>query len=69
MKLSSLVAPRDTPLSSGMSEQDVTGGSIKTASSLTHTTNNNRILTNGCESSAKCMQMSFFLVIYCEDHL
>lgn len=62
-------ALQDTPISPRASEEAVTGGSIQHSPGLTYTTNNNRILTNGWESSAKCMQMSFFLVIYCQDHL
>lgn len=47
----------------------MTGGSIGDSPGLTATTNNNRILTNGPESSAKCMQMSFSLLMYCQHHL
>lgn len=56
-------ALRDTPVSPRSPEQVVTGGSIRDSPGLTYNPNNNRIQTNGWESSAKCMQMSFLWFI------
>lgn len=67
MKFNSLVS---STKSSGTVEQHLSPGTRPLPlKSPTSTTNNDRILRNGCESSAKCMQMSSAPVIYGRDHL